>query len=103
MSYESTQPTHSGSEDDLEHSTYSAYLFGLDEEANDPILALDSRSRIAFLLHHLFSFKIEDAAWLAEISEEEFRKRLHSAYLQLAPLQFGTSLHLSVTGEPALA
>lgn len=103
MTHESFQPTQKSSEDDLDYSAYSAYLFGLDEDGNDPILALDSRSRAAFLLHHLSGYKIEDAALLAEISEEEFRKHLHSAYLQLAPLQFGTNLHLSATGEPALA
>lgn len=102
MTYESIQPTKKSSEGDLEHSIYSAYLFGLDD-MNDPILALDSSSRIAFLLHHLFGYKIEDAALLAGISEEEFRRHLHRAYQQLAPLQFGTDLHLSVTGEPALA
>lgn len=102
MTYESIQPTEKISEDDLEHSTYSAYLFGLDD-TNDPILALDSNSRIAFLLHHLFGYKIEDAALLTEISEKEFRKLLHGAYLQLAPLQFGRDLHLVGTGEPALA
>lgn len=103
MTFESIQPTQGSIDADLENVTYSAYLFGLEEETTDPILALDSNSRIAFLLHHLFGYKIEDAAMLTEISEQEFRKLLRRAYLQLAPLQFETDIYLSAAGEPALA
>jgi len=103
MTYESIQPTQANIEADLEHLTYSAYLFGLDEDLNNPILSLDSSARIAFFLCHLLGYKIEDAAILAEMSEEEYRTNLRSAYLQLASEEFGPDVHLSVLAEPAVA
>lgn len=103
MTYESIQPGQTSLKADLEHFTYSAYLLGLEEDINNPILALDSRSRTAFLLHHLFAYKIEDATALAGISEEEFRKDLRSAYLQLTSFRFRYDVYLSSPREPALA
>lgn len=103
MTYESIQPAQTNIEADLEQLTYSAYLFDLEEDMNNPILSLDSSARIAFLLHHLFGYKIEDAALLAETSEEEYRTNLRSAYLHLASEEFGTDVHLSVSAEPAVA
>lgn len=103
MTYESIQPTQTSLEADLEHLTYSAYLLGLEDDLSNPILALDSRSRIAFLLHHLFRYKIEDAAALAETSEEEFRKDLRSAYRQLTSFRFRYDVYLTSPREPALA
>ena len=104
MSYEPIQPAETRTDVDLEHLTCSAYLLCLDEDLNNPILALDSRSRIAFLLHHLLGYRIEDAAFLTGMSEEEFRAYLRSAYLQLASSEVGPDVHLSeAPGEPALA
>jgi hypothetical protein len=103
MIYEPIQPAQTNIEADLEHLTYSAYLFGLEEDMNNPILSLDSSARIAFFLRHLLGYKIEDAALLAEMSEEEYRTNLGSAYLQLASEEFGPDVHLSVLAEPALA
>jgi DNA-directed RNA polymerase specialized sigma24 family protein len=79
-------------------------LLCLEEDLNNPILALESSSRTVFLLHHLFGYKIEDAAFLTGMSEEEFRGYLRSAYLQLASSEVGPDAHLSeVLAEPALA
>ena len=91
---------------------YSMYLLKLDPtlalsvviqegSSGNPILSLDSSPRIAFVLHHLLGYKIEDAALLVEISEQEFRAQLRDAYVQLAvSCQFGDAI---VLGEPALA
>ena len=103
MTYESIQTTPTNIEADLEHLTHAAYLFGLDEDLNNPILSLDSSARIAFCLRHLLGYKIEEAAILAEMSEEEYRTNLRSAYLQLASAEVGHDVHLSVLAEPALA
>lgn len=104
MTYESIQPAQTSIDVDLEQLTYSAYLLGLDEDLNNPLLSLDSNSRIAFLLHHLLGYKIDDAALVLDLSEEEFRARLRSAYVQLASHEFGPDVCLSeVLEEPALA
>ena len=104
MIYESTQPAETPTDVNLEQLTCSAYLLCLDEDLNNPILSLDPRSRVAFLLHHLFGYKIEDAAYLTDVSEKEFRAYLRSAYLQLASREVGRDVHLSeVLAEPALA
>jgi DNA-directed RNA polymerase specialized sigma24 family protein len=88
----------------LEHLTYTAYLFGLEEDLNNPILSLDTGSRIAFFLHHWLGHTIEEAAALAELSENEFRAHLRSAYLQLASHEVGANVHLSeMLAEPVLA
>jgi|GEM_PF-3634957 DNA-directed RNA polymerase specialized sigma24 family protein len=104
MIYESIQPAVTNTDVDLEHLTCSAYLLCLDEDLNNPILSLDSSSRIAFLLHHLLGYAIEDAALLTGLSEKEFRAYLRSAYLQLASREVVLDVHLSeVLAEPALA
>jgi hypothetical protein len=87
-----------------EHLACSAYLLCLDEDPNNPIFALDSSSRIAFLLHHLLGYKIEDAALLTDQSEKQFRRYLRSAYLQLAGSEGDLDVDLSeVLAESALA
>lgn len=104
MTYESIQPAQTSIEVGLEHLAYSAYLYCLAEDLNNPILSLDSSSRIAFLLHHLLGYKIEDAAFLMELSEQEFRACLRDAYLQLASREFSPDGQLiEVPTEPALA
>jgi DNA-directed RNA polymerase specialized sigma24 family protein len=104
MTYEAIQPAQKSIEVGLEHLTYSAYLFCLAEDLNNPILSLDSRSRIAFLLHHVLGYRIEDAALLTEMSEQEFREDLRGAYLQLASRELGPDGQLiEVPAEPALA
>lgn len=103
MNYQSTRPTTEiGSE--LERLTYSAYLYGFDDDdMSNPILSLDSSSRTAFLLHHLFGYNIEEAASLAEMSQEEFCTHLRYAYLQLIPSQLGLDAYLNAVAQPALA
>jgi hypothetical protein len=102
MIYESIQPAETSTDVSLEHDLLG--LLCLDEDPNNPILALDSSSRIAFLLHHLLGYEIEDAALLTELSEKEFRAYLRSAYLQLASREVGPDVHLSeILAEPALA
>lgn len=102
MNSESIQPTKATFEANLEHLTYSAYLFGL-EDVDSPILSLDSASRSAFFLHHLPGYMIEDAL-LVELSEKDFRAQLRSAYLQLVSREFVPDVNLSeVLDKPAMA
>ena len=104
MSYESIQSAETATRVDLDQLTYSAYLLCLDEDPNNPILSLDSSSRIAFVLHHLLGYKIEDAAFLIEVSEKEFRACLRTAYLQLASGSVGLGVDMNESlAEPALA
>lgn len=103
MTYQSIQPAETGIEGELERLTHSVYLYGFDEDMNNPILSLDSGSRIAFLLHHLLGYRIEEAASLAEVSEEEFRANLRSAYLQLLPSRFAHDVCFCAVGDAALA
>jgi hypothetical protein len=102
MIYESIQPAETSTDVGLEHDLLGLLCFA--EDPNNPILALDSSSRIAFLLHHQLGYDIEDAALLTELSEKEFRAYLRSAYLQLASREVGLDVHLSeALAEPALA
>lgn len=103
MNSESIEPTQTSFAADLQHLTYSAYLFGL-EDMDNPIFALESSSRTAFLLHHLLGYNIEDAASLVELSERDFRAHLRNAYLQLVSREFGPDANLSdVLDEAAMA
>lgn len=101
MIYEPIQPEGTNTDVGLEHDLLGLLCFA--DDPNNPILALDSSARIAFLLHHLLGSKIEDAACLTEQSEKEFRAYLRSAYLQLVSCEVGLDVHLSVLAEPALA
>jgi hypothetical protein len=55
----------------------------------NPILLLESRARIPFVLHHVLGYSNNVAAAMAQISEKEYRIQLRNAYLQLASLQLG--------------
>lgn len=104
MTYESNRLAETSIEAGLKHLTYSAYLFCLADDLDNPILSLDSSSRIAFILNHLLGYQIDDAAFLTDLSENEFRACLRSAYLQLASGDIGPDVHLGeVLAEPALA
>ena len=47
--------------------TYSAYLLSLDGKmGSNPIVSLDANSQIAFVLHHVLGYKLEEAALLLE-------------------------------------
>jgi hypothetical protein len=58
-----------------------------EEIIGNPILSLDAGSRIAFVLHHVLGYDIEESAFLADIDEKGFRGQLRSAYVQLASCQ----------------
>lgn len=85
---------------DGESSAYDAVLYGspaavnlkafqsLQDLSGNPILLLDSTSRIAFVLHHLLGYKISAAAAKARLTEKQYRAQLRRAYLQLASLRF---------------
>jgi DNA-directed RNA polymerase specialized sigma24 family protein len=60
----------------------------------NPILSLDPGARVAFVLHHLFGYNIEQSASLVETDEKRFRARLRSAYVQLASEQLMRDAHL---------
>ena len=74
------------------------------ELSGNPILQLDSASRIAFVLHHVLGYKIDEAAAKAQVSERQYRTQLRNAYAQLASFRLGHDVPLSreVT-ESALA
>ena len=70
----------------------------------NPILLLDSDGRIAFVLHHVLGYGINEAAAMAEVAEKEFHTQLRKAYLQLASLQLGPyALTSNMLGQVALA
>jgi hypothetical protein len=106
----------SGREGDGESSAFDAVLYGHSAAINsptfqslrdlngNPILLLDSTSRIAFLLHHVLGYKLEEAAAKAQMDETEYRAQLQKAYLQLASLH--SEEHVAggkFLEEPALA
>ena len=67
------------------HSTIDSLAFrSLKELSGNPILRLESTSRIAFVLHDVLGYTIHDAAGKAQVSEKQFRTQLRNAYLQLA-------------------
>jgi hypothetical protein len=84
---------------DGESSAFDAVLYGhsaaitsptlqsLKDMNSNPILLLDSTSRIAFVLHHVLGCKVSDAAAKARLSEKQYRAELRRAYLQLASLR----------------
>lgn len=83
---------------------YSAYLLSLDGKmGNNPIVSLDANSQIAFVLHHVLGYKLEEAALLLEMSATEFCVQLQRAYLQLVSHRMRPDVHISVLAEPALA
>ncbi len=71
----------------------SQCLLSMKQDINEnPILALDSEPRIAFVLHHVLSFGIREAAAMAKMSEKEYRGQLRKAYLQLASARTASEL-----------
>jgi hypothetical protein len=90
----------SGTSCDSQSSAFDALLYGQFAAINsnafqslralggNPILLLDSTSRIAFVLHHVLGYKISDAAVKVRLSEKQYRARLRRAYLQLASSRF---------------
>jgi hypothetical protein len=90
----------SGADGDSERPSYEAVLYDDSGMANskrfsspeedisrNPILSLDAGSRIAFVLHHVLGYDIEESAVLADLDEKGFRAELRSAYLELASRQ----------------
>jgi len=70
----------------------------------NPILLLDSVARIAFVLHHVLGYTINEAATMAQIPEKEYHNQLRKAYLQLASLQLGAfAIAGNMLGQIALA
>ena len=99
---------------DRESSVYDAVLYADSNSMNskpflsltqdmsgNPIFLLDSSSRVAFVLHHVVGYKVEEVATRAKMSEEEFRAQLRKAYVQLASVHLDA--HSNVLGEAALA
>jgi hypothetical protein len=67
-----------------------------EKEVNgSPILSLDSGARVAFVLHHVLGYNIEQSASLVETDERRFRAQLRSAYVQLASEQLMRGAHLT--------
>jgi hypothetical protein len=102
---------------DGESSPFDAALYGYSETissqafqplkdlSGNPILLLDSNSRIAFVLHHVLGYNLREAAVMAQIEEKEYRTQLREAYLQLASFHADGQITLdgNVFEECALA
>ena len=101
---------------DRESSAVDAVLYGhstaidspafrsLKELSGNPILRLESTSRIAFVLHDVLGYTIHDAAGKAQVSEKQFRTQLRNAYLQLASVRLENEFRTNhEAGKSALA
>ena len=101
---------------DHESSVYDALLYGnangtssllslwKKEPASNAIASLGTRSRVAFVLHHVLAYKVEEAAALAGVDEKRFRAQLRRAYVELAAYELGANPYSSdVLAESALA
>jgi hypothetical protein len=100
---------------DGESSAFDAVLFdsvainsptfqSLRDLSGNPILLLDSTSRIAFVLHHVLGYKLGEAAAKAQMDETEYRAQLRKAYLRLASFHSeGQASGGKFLEEPALA
>jgi hypothetical protein len=76
----------------------------LKDLSGNPILLLDSTSRIAFVLHHVLGYKLGEVAAKAQMDETEYRTQLRKAYLRLASFHFeGQVSGVTFLEEPALA
>lgn len=76
----------------------------LKDLSGNPILLLDSTSRIAFVLHHVLGYKLGEAAAKAQMDETEYRAQLRRAYLRLASFRSeGQVSGGKFLEEPALA
>ncbi len=106
----------SRTEGDGESSAFDAVLYGhsaainsptfqsLKDLSGNPILLLDSTSRIAFVLHHVLGYKLGEAAAKAQMDETEYRAQLRKAYLRLASFHSeGQVSGGKFLEEPALA
>ncbi len=103
-------------EENGESSAFDAVLYGqstaidspsfqsLNDLSGNPILLLDSTSRIAFVLHHVLGYKLGVAAAKAQMDETEYRAQLRKAYLRLASFHSeGQVSGGKFLEEPALA
>lgn len=85
---------------DRELSAFDAVLYGhstavnsltlqsLNDLSGNPILLLDSTSRIAFVLHHVLGYTLTEGAAMAQMNEADYRAQLRKAYLRLAAFRF---------------
>ena len=88
---------------DHESSVYDALLFSNATGASRPlslwkkelgsnaVTSLSTRSRVAFVLHHVLAYNIEKAAALAGVGQKQFRAQLRSAYVELAASELGAN------------
>jgi len=106
----------SKTEGDSESTAFDAVLYGhsaatnsstfqsLNDLSDNPILLLDSNSRTAFVLHHVFGYKVGEAAAKTQMDETEYRAQLRKAYLRLASVHFeAQDSGVTFLEEPALA
>lgn len=99
---------------DSESSAFDAVIYGhsaainsptfqsLKDLSDNPILLLDSTSRIAFVLHHVLGDKLRKGAAMAQMEETEYRRELRKAYLRLAAFQFEQQVLASNVLEQAV-
>jgi hypothetical protein len=68
----------------------SSHILRMNADAGSHlILSLNSGSRIAFVLHHILGYTIEEAAVMSHITEKDCRTHLRNAYLQLVSSKLG--------------
>jgi hypothetical protein len=73
--------------DDSGVANSKRFTFSEGDISSNPILSLDAGSRIAFVLHHVLGYDIEESALLADLDEKGFRAQVRSGYVQLASCQ----------------
>jgi len=88
---------------DSKFATSKRALFLKEQTNGNPVLLLDPGPRIAFVLHHVLGYSINEAATMAQFSEKEYRTELRKAYLQLASLQGVHTVAVNTLSEIALA
>ena len=88
---------------DSRFATSKRALFLKEQTNGNPVLLLDPGARIAFVLHHMLGYSINEAAAMAQFSEKEYRTELRKAHLQLASLQGVHAVAVNTLGEIALA
>ena len=105
---------HSRTEWDGESSAFDAAIYGhsaainlptfqsLKDLSGNPILLLDSTSRIAFVLHYVLGYKLRKGAAMAQMDEREYRAELRKAYLRLAAFQSEEQVLASNVREEAV-
>jgi DNA-directed RNA polymerase specialized sigma24 family protein len=66
-----------------------------EEMRGNPIFSLSSGSRVAFVLHHVLGYSLEQSALLVEMNDKTFRAQLRSAYVEMTSDQLRHGSYLA--------